>query len=47
MEVADVQFSLSKHEKHFAMYKLQEMKTKLKVIEEKLGSGECSPADTF
>lgn len=47
MEVVDVQFSFSKHDKHFSMYKLQEIKTRLDVIKAKIDSGECTPGEAF
>ena len=47
MEVADVQFSLSKQDKHKALYKLQEFSDTIETIQKKLAGNEYGPADQF
>ena len=47
MEIADVQLSLSKCERHKAIYKLAEFKSKVKEINDKKAKGEYSPGELW
>ena len=47
MKVVDVNFSLSKQDKHKAIYSLQDLTQKKNQIEQGLKSGHYSPAEMF
>ena len=47
MEISDIQFSLSKCERHKAIYKITEFKNKVEEINRKKANGEYSPGEMW
>ena len=47
MEIADVQFSLSKSEKHVALFKLQEFERRVREINNKINAGDYSAGELY
>lgn len=47
MEVADVQFSLSKQEKHVAIFKMQEFERRVRDIKNRMNAGEYSALELY
>ena len=47
MEIADIQLSLSKCERHKALYKLTEFKTQVEEINKKKAKGLYSPGELW
>ena len=47
MEIADVQFSLSKSEKHVAIFKMQEFERRVRDINNKINAGEYSAGELY
>ena len=47
MEIADIQFSLSKCEKHKAIYKIAEAKKIVDEITQKMDNGQYSPGEKW
>ena len=47
MEIADIQLSLSKQEKHMAIYKITEYRNTVNEINRKKANGEYSPGELW
>ena len=47
MEISDIQFSLSKCEKHKAIYKITEFKNMVNEINHKKANGQYSPGELW